>query len=346
MSGETPPGTRLTRARLPRTALLAVMPLVVASCSLAGAEDPPVDADAADRPAQKVNAPHGLAPLTGRPATSTAAAKRPALAVAIRAGDAADGSAAGLSDADFVYEEVGSGRVVALFQTKQPSRVGPLAQARPFDAKILPVTGAIVATSGGPDKYVRQLTKADGLTSRTPASFSAGFRNGYAIPRALTRGKAARLDPPAQLLQYAPPGGKLAPSAASASKLTVELPGADASWAYDATAKVWRRSSGSAAGSDSGGFAAANVVVQLASFKTSKLRQTGQSVRSVRPYGKGTVTAVAAGANAGQSAAGTWRKPGTNEETVYGAGRAKPLLFTPGPTWVIIAPVGSKVLTE
>jgi hypothetical protein len=359
MSGETAPGTRLPGTRLPGTIVLAMaMPLVLASCSLVGDEDAPAEADAADKPAQQVSAPNGLAPLTGRPATSKAAARRPALAVAIRADAAGAGSAAGLSAADFVYQEVGSGRVVALFQTKHPPRVGPLAQARPFDAKMLPAAGAVVATAGGPSKFVRQLAKAKGLISRTPASFAAGFRSGYAIPRALTRGKAARARKPVRLLQYAAPGQPLAPGATPASKLTVELPGADETWAYDTGAKLWRRSSGPGSSSSSGagggsgprsrspGFAAANVVVQLAPFKTSRIRQSGQSVRSVRPYGKGTVTAVAAGASGGQSAAGTWRKSATNELTLYGSGRAKPLLFTPGPTWVIIAPVGTRIRTE
>lgn len=357
MSGETVPGTRMSgrtrpggrspgrraeRRRLglpggrtsPAVAIALTAPLVLSACT-AAFEDAPVDAGALKRQQQdQVNAPHGFAPLTGRPATSKTAAARPALAVAVRAG----ARTTGLDAADFVYYEAGSGRVVALFQSAPPTRVGPVAETRPFDAKMLPVTSAIVATAGGPDKFVRQLTKAKTLTSLTTSGYAAGFRGGYAIPRNLYRKKRKDAKAPPKLAEYATPSQQLAPRGSPTTKLTVELPGADEVWNYDATAKAWRRAGNLK-------FSAANVVVQLTKFKRTPLK-TGGSVPSAKPYGKGTVTALSAGPSGGQFTAGTWRKPGTQQLTTYGAGKAKPLLFNPGPTWVIIAPIGTKVRTE
>lgn len=350
MSGETVPGSRMsgsprsggraepiTRPRIPRRAyplgagiaIFAMLPLVVSACSVAPA-DPPARADAAaDKPAAPPS-PYGIAPLTGRPADSPEAAKRPALAVAVRAG----AKTTGLDSADFVYQEAGSGRLVALFQSKPPPKVGPVAETRPFDAKMLPVTGALLATSGGPDKFVTQLRKAKGLTNLS--GYKAGYRGGYAITRNLYRKRPKGAKPPPKLVQYAAPGQS---QGTPVSRLTIELPGRDEVWTYDAAQRAWRRSGNPK-------FTAANVIVQLARFKTTKLERAGTSVPSVRPYGKGTASVASVGAKGGQLSAGTWRKPGTRELTFFSAGRSKPILLTPGRTWVVIAPIGSNVRTE
>jgi hypothetical protein len=310
-----------------------MLPLTLSSCA-AVLEDPPVDPKSVQKPAQ-VSAPNGFAPLTGVPAASKEAAARPALAVAVRLG----GRVTGVESADFVYHEAGSERLVALFQTKLPKRVGPVAEARPFDAKMLPVTGAMVATTDGPEKFVRQLVKAKGVASVTPANYRTGFRGGYAIPATLLRKPPKAAHTPPKLASYANPGQRLAARGGPARRLTVELPGDDEVWVYDAAAKLWRREGRPE-------FAAANVVVQLARFKRAEIKQANLSVPTVRPYGKGNATVVSAGPQGGQQTVGTWRKSGTYQAVAYGTGRAKPMLFTPGPTWVIIAPIGTKIRPE
>lgn len=316
-----------------RLVAATAIPLVLSSCG-AVLDDPPVDPKGIGKPAQ-VNAPNGFAPLTGLPAESKDAAARPALAVAVRLG----GRVTGVESADFVYHEAGSERIVALFQTKLPKRVGPVAEARPFDAKMLPVTGALVATTAGPEKFVRQLVKAKDAASVTPAKYRTGFRGGYAIPATLLRRPPKGTHTPVKLATYANPGQRLSARGGPARRLTVELPGEDEVWIYDAGAKLWRREGRPE-------FAAANVVVQLARFKRAEIKQTGLSVPTVRPYGKGNATVVSAGPQGGQQTVGTWRKSGTYQAVAYGTGRAKPMLFTPGPTWVIIAPIGTKIRPE
>lgn len=350
MSGETPPRIRMSgtrrlagkgawsaglrmpwrgTARIARIAAATVLPLLACACSV-GAGDPPADA-AAKKPPPPAT-PYGVEPLTGRPATSEAAAKRPILAVAVRAG----GKTTGLDSADFVYYEAGSKRLVALYQSKPPAKVGPVTQTRPFDAKMLPPTRAIVATSGGPDKFLRQLRRTKGITNLPASSYEPGYSRGFAVTRNLYRKKPKDVQAPPRLAQYAQPG-QLA--GAPATRLTVDLPGRDEVWTYDANGKAWRRKDGPE-------FAAANVVVQLARFKKVALEKTGGSVPTAKPYGKGPATAVSVGPKGGELSVGTWRKPGTYELTLYSAGRGKPMLFTPGPTWVIIAPIGTKIRTE
>jgi Protein of unknown function (DUF3048) N-terminal domain/Protein of unknown function (DUF3048) C-terminal domain len=309
---------------------MALVSLLVCSCS-AIQEDPQVNAKAVKPPADPP-APHGIAPLTGRPAASPDDAVRPILAVALRTG----AKTTGLDSADFVYEEIGSQRLVALFQSKAPDRVGPVAQARPFDAKILPVTRAIVATAGGPDKFLGQIDRTKGMTHLTTSDYKPGYRGGFAIPRNLYRKKPADEQPPPQLLQYAKTGR---PPGSPATKLTIDLPGQDEVWSYDAAGKLWRR-----AGNPT--FAAANVVVQVTPFKTVPLEQAGSSLRTTKPYGKGSATLVSAGSRSGELTLGSWRKAGTYELTLYSTGRSQPMLFAPGPTWAIIAPVGTKVKAE
>lgn len=323
------------RHRLARMTAAGLAPLMLASCG-AVLQDPPVDPQALKKKPPRVNAPYGFEPLTGRPAADAKTAKRPALAVALRLGR----RVTGLEAADLVYHEVGSGRLVALYQSKLPKRAGPVAEARPFDAKILPVTGAIVATAGGPDKFVRQLTKAEGITSITAPRFKAGFRGGYAYPERILKRAGGKAKTPPKIIQYANPGQELSPRSGPAKRLTVEIQGQqDEIWNYDAKAKLWRREGRPE-------FAAANVIVQIARFKRTPIKQAGVTVPTVRPYGKGIATVAAASEKGGQSAVGTWRKPGTYQAIIYGTGRARPMLFTPGPTWVIIAPIGSRALVE
>ena len=60
---------------------------------------------------------------------------------------------------------------------------------------MLPPSGAIVATAGGPDKFVKQLVAAKALTVLTPARYRAGFHSGYAVVSNLYRKKPSDAKP-------------------------------------------------------------------------------------------------------------------------------------------------------
>jgi Protein of unknown function (DUF3048) C-terminal domain len=93
----------------------------------------------------------------------------------------------------------------------------------------------------------------------------------------------------------------------------------------------------------------ANLVVQVVSFKTVYLsRKYGQTVPSARVIGRGTATVFSgtapgqSGGTGGTAAAGSWTKPGLTTVTNYFDAAGQPMSFEPGPTWVVLAPAGTR----
>jgi hypothetical protein len=90
-------------------------------------------------------------PLTGLPVSNPATVGRPLLAVKIDNSPEARPQA-GLDRADLVVEEVVEGglvRFMAIFQSQDADRVGPVRSVRPVDGKLLTPTRGYFAYSGG-----------------------------------------------------------------------------------------------------------------------------------------------------------------------------------------------------
>ena len=99
-----------------------------------------------------------IAPLTGLHVADPALVNRPALAAKIDNLDTGRESAlpqAGLNRTDLVFEEVVEGnitRLVGVFHSKAPGRIGPIRSARTTDIYLLPQLGQVLfAWSGGND---------------------------------------------------------------------------------------------------------------------------------------------------------------------------------------------------
>jgi hypothetical protein len=90
----------------------------------------------------------------------------------------------------------------------------------------------------------------------------------------------------------------------------------------------------------------ANLVVQIVSFKTVYLsRKYGETAQSARVIGKGPATVfsgAAPGGSGGTAAAGSWAKPGLTAVTNYFDAAGAPMTFEPGPTWIVLAPAGTR----
>ena len=90
----------------------------------------------------------------------------------------------------------------------------------------------------------------------------------------------------------------------------------------------------------------ANLIVQIVAFKTvSVSRRYGQTASSARVLGTGPVTVFsgsAPGHSGGTAAAGLWRKPGLANLTDYLDSADVPMNFVPGPTWILLAPAGTR----
>ncbi len=295
---------------------------------------------------------NAIAPLTGMPTSPTTAA-RPAVALAI-----AGGQPTGLSNADVVFEEITTPmrtRYIAVFQSSAPTNAGPLTSTRPTDGMVLSVLHPLVGYDGGTTGFVALLrqskvidfgygghadlyrTSAAGVTASPTAFWAAGDKLDGSPP-ALYQYRGSG---PNGLTQLATDGVH------RISTVRISMPGAPTQvWHFDAKTDQWIQTAGGPR------VAVSNLIVQTVTYKTVFLsRRNGVTAASARTVGAGRVLVVtgtadtAAAGQGGLAAKGTWHKPGSNALTTYLDEHDFPMALQPGPTWVILAPVASKVQT-
>ena len=192
-----------------------------------------------------------VAPLTGLPADDPAIFERPVLLVKIdNVGVADRPDQPGIDAADVVYEEPvkSTTRLLALFHSQAPERVGPIRSTRFVDAGLAwPFGHAPYVYSGGTPEKVAAIEAspvqpfdetalaAFGANERDPA-FDAPH-NLFTSPVAVW-GHAEATDPPAPLFAYLGPGERFAGEAVA----SVEVPNdARARYTWDDAAGGWRR---------------------------------------------------------------------------------------------------------
>ena len=281
-----------------------------------------------------------VAPLTGLSATA-AIAQRPAVAVAVAGADPV-----GLGSADLVFEELaGPVRYLAVFQSAEASTVGPVTSTRPTDGQALSVLHPVTGYDGGTTSFVSVLdaTKIidDGYAAH--ASLYSGGPGGLTVSTAALAAAGRSDGPPPELFGYRQPGDSLASAGQThPTSVRVEAPGEPAEqWNFDAGTDRWVQTAGGPR------VAVANLVVQIVSFKTVYLsRKYGQTAPSARVIGRGAATvfsAAAPGQSGGTAATGSWAKPGITAVTNYFDAAGQPMSFEPGPTWVVLAPAGTRL---
>jgi hypothetical protein len=111
-------------------------------------------------------------------------------------------------------------------------------------------------------------------------------------------------------------------------------------WAYETGTGMWALASGGPK------VAVANVVVQTVAYKQVESHQAG-TVPSARVLGGGAAEVLSGSAGgSGMAASGTWSKPHLKDLTNYFDKNGSPMAFQPGPTWVVLAPQGTRVSTS
>jgi hypothetical protein len=195
-------------------------------------------------------------PLTGA-LLKPSVADRPAVIVKVDNAPDARPQAA-LNDADVIYEERVEGSVVrflAVFQSKEPTIVGPVRSVRSTDAAVVAPIGGVFAYSGGIVPFINRV-KATGIKV-VPESDDpkigvykrAGKKRPYAT-YANTVKLRAQLSPsaaaPPPLFPRIRPGTDFDEANPSATKITSlrvvfgSLTTAD--WTWDASKQLWLRS--------------------------------------------------------------------------------------------------------
>ena len=282
-----------------------------------------------------------VAPLTGL-AVTAAVAQRPAVAVAVAGPDPV-----GLGSADLVFEEMSSPvRYLAVFQSAEASAVGPVTSTRPTDGQALSVLHPLTGYDGGTSSFISVLdaTKiVDAGYAGHASLYSAGI-GGLTVSTAALAAAGRSDGPPPGLFSYRAPGAPLASAEEThPTSVRVDVPGQPAQrWDFDARSGRWVETAGGPRVS------VANLIVQIVSFKTVYLsRKYGQTTQSARVIGTGQATvfsgAAAGGGSGGTAAAGTWVKPGLAAVTNYFDAAHVPMDFAPGPTWIVLAPAGTRI---
>jgi hypothetical protein len=332
--------------------LLTITTWLVAACGQArvvGASGSGGPAPTPTATTQSEPPPQFIAPLTGLPTTSAAAATRPAVALVL-----AGQHLHGLGLADVVFEEITSPiRYIAVFQSRQAASVGPITSTRPTDGFVLSVLHALVGYTGGTAGFVKTLdhTKITDLGFAGHASLYRQTPGGLsASTQALER--AARGSQPPQLLSYRGQGVMrshvLAPTGVMRrSSVQVHIPGARSlKWQFNPGKDCWMQVSGGPPAS------VANLIVQTVSYKQVFLsHREGITVPSARVIGIGHamvftgLEGTAATGRLGLAAAANWSKPALGDVTNYLARDYSVMNFAPGRTWIILAPPGSRVST-
>lgn len=345
--------TRERGARRPGRVLTALLCAVTAAglygCSDSGQPEPaptptpapttPAPATTTPAPATTAPAPTGLSPFTGLPARSGAV-----LAVKID-NVAAARPHTGLGAADLVYVEQvegGTTRLLAVYSSRLPERVGPVRSARESDIELLGTFGRPVLAYSGAQSALNPLLSAAPLHPVTETTRPGAFlrspdraapHNLYLRPgRALTgvpepqnaRDIGFRFGP-------APAGGTAVDSE------TVRYPAARYTFTWSASDRTWRvaMDGRAARATDTGPLAPSTVVVQRVAVRPSRFHDvTG----AVSPYTETVGTGTALVLRDGRAYEARWSRTSATSGTTFTTPGGEPLAFAPGQVWVVLAP--------
>ena len=330
--------TRFLTARIPAALLGAA--LVLAACS--SDPEPPKAApsqseseSASPTPTPTPTLPSLLAGRVGKP-------DGPVLAVKIDNTSKAHPQV-GLSKADVVYvEQVEGGvtRLVAVYSSQLPNKVGPVRSARITDIELLRQYGTVgLVYSGSNNKLARKLRAADQLKLVSFDANRRGYTRASSRPQpydvigdvdALLK-RAGKIDKPKKVgyeFGAAPAGGK------KASQVTARFPSARVGAVWSAKQKRWLLSMDGRKNmaAEGGQLGASTFVVQFSVLKGSAYRDVnGARTPETETVGKGKAMIF----RDGKVYNGQWSRAKAADPTTYTIG-GQPAVFAPGTIWVAL----------
>lgn len=327
--------SRMIAVTLAGVAVLA--PAVACSSESAPAGSP---AGAADEPsAAPTPEPEPTHPFTGMPG----AARRPVLAVKIE-NTSAGKPQLGLKSADIVYvEQVEAGltRLMAIFSSKLPAKLGPVRSARISDLHIVPQFGRpAFAYSGAQTKMLPFIAEAplfDVSDSRVPGAYlrePGRFApyNLFANTRQLLAGapKASRAKDIGLTFGDAPEGG------VPRKSYSVKYPAARFTFTWSETAGKWLiwQDGKKDMAAEGGQLGASTIVVQYTKTERSQFHDKNQSYTPlVHSTGKGRAIVL----RDGQAFKARWSRATEKDGTVFTTEAGEPMNFAPGQVWIALA---------
>lgn len=251
----------------------------------------------------------------------------------------------GLGSADLVYvEQVEAGltRILAVFSSRLPPRVGPVRSARESDLELLRQFDRPALAYSGAQSALRPLIEAAPVEAvppgRAPKAYERGGdrpapHNLYLRPeRALAAaGGAGAASDIGLRFGPAPEEGR------PATAYTVRYPSARYGFTWSAADEGWRVAMDGtpAATTDGGPLAPATVVVQYTTIRPSEF---GDRFGGVTPYTETVGSGRALVLRDGRAYDTRWERRTAAGDTVFTTGRGERMTFAPGQVWIVLAP--------
>jgi len=246
----------------------------------------------------------------------------------------------GLDQADVVWEEVVEGQItrfLAMFNAQSPATLGPIRSVRLTDPNIVWPVGGIFAFSGGAKYALDGIAKAPVVLVDESRAGSAMYRersrvaphNLYGRGDLLFQKGGTPVPPPPLFTYTTKRSATTAPGTQAALAARVGLNGSYAvDWTWDATRKVWLRSTSgrpfmAASGNQIG---ATNVVIMAVIYRGGAGAMQAEGILT----GEGRAIIL----TDGLAIEGRWIRPTLTAPAKFVDGAGKPVALTPGNTWV------------
>ncbi|MBO2452755.1 DUF3048 domain-containing protein [Actinomadura barringtoniae] len=254
---------------------------------------------------------------------------------------------AGVKDADIVYVEQvegGETRLMAIFSSKLPKRVGAVRSARISDLHILPQFGKpAFAFSGVQPAMKKYIRRAPVFDISQDNGGSAYYRYGehpipynlFANPKDLLK-QAPKATGPRDIgftFGPAPDGGK------PIKNFTAKWPATTMGFSWSAKQNRWLTSFNGRPdmAREGGQLGGKTVVVQQVKTTRSQFKDVlGAYTPLIKSVGTGKATVL----RDGKAFDAQWSRPSEDKGTTYTTPDGKPLNFPPGQVWVVLVNEG------
>ncbi|WP_374058793.1 DUF3048 domain-containing protein [Planomonospora sp. ID91781] len=329
--------------RLPRMIAVALAGAAVVAPAAACSSDEPApgrNPQAAVASPTPTPTPEPTHPFTGLPG----AARRPVLTAKIE-NTSAGKPQLGLKSADIVYVtqvEAGLTRLIAVFSSKIPAKIGPVRSARISDLHLAPQFGRpAFAYSGAQTKmlpFIAEASLFDVSDSRAPGAY---FRqpgryapyNLFADTRKLLAAapKASRASDIGLTFGDAPAEG-----GTPRKTYSVRYPAARFTFGWSEKAGKWLiwQDGEKDMAAEGGQLGAPTIVVQYTRTERSQFHDKNQSYTPlVHTTGKGRAVVL----RDGKAFKARWSRAKEEDGTVFTTESGEPMNFAPGQVWIVLA---------
>jgi DUF3048 family protein len=253
----------------------------------------------------------------------------------------------GVRSADIVYVEQiegGETRLMAIYSSELPKRVGPIRSARVSDIHILRQYGRPgLAFSGTNPQFRPELKRAPLIRVSEENAGSAFYRWGpkpapynlYGDPKKLIK-KFAKADRPRDIgFRFGPPpaGGE------STRHFTARWPSSTMGFHWSGREKRWLASWGGRPdmAAEGGRIGGKTVVIQYAKHTRSRYKDvTGAYTPVVHTVGGGSALVL----RDGKSWKAKWTRRDESKGTTFTTEDGKPINFAPGQVWIVLVQKG------